>query len=143
MPPDPRSLLHRSYSVERSSGNDNAPWCVIHRGTEFKASVLRPYPGVENLPPIEVCNFRSREEAERAAQETDWPAIDERAKDPGIQAAAARWREKRDFDAAYQVALLEARAGREPWPWEEGGLLHRETPADVVELTLFDLPEAA
>lgn len=136
------SLVHQSYSVKRSSGNDNAPWCVIHKGTEFKASVLRPYPGVEKLPPFEVCNFRSREEAEAAAQEIDWPAVDERAKDPEIQAAAARWRKKRDFDAAYQVALVEARAGREPWPWEPGGLLHREA-AEPVELTLFDLAEAA
>lgn len=140
------SLLHRSYTVERS-GNDNAPWCIIHRGTEFKASVLRPYPGVENLPPIEVCNFRSRQEAERAAQEIDWPAVDERAKDPEIQAAAARYRAQRDFDAAYQQALTNARAGHEPWPWEPGGLMHRDTvielEAKTVPMTLFDLPEAA
>lgn len=141
MPPDSDVLLRLSWSVARS-GNDNAPWCVIHRGTEFKASVLRPYPGVENLPPIEVCNFRSRQEAEAAAQEIDWPAVDERAKDPEIQAAAARYREKRDFDAAYQVALTEARAGREPFPWEPGGLMHRE-PVEPETLTLFDLPEAA
>jgi hypothetical protein len=132
------SPFHQSYSIERQ-GTSFAPWCVIHKGTEFKASVLRPYPGPESLPPIEVCNFRSRAEAEAAAKEIDWPAVDERAKDPEVQAAAARWREKRDFDAAYQGALANARAGHEPWPWQPGGLLHR----NVVELepkplTLFE-----
>lgn len=135
-----------SYSIERS-GTPFAPWCIIHKGTEFKVPVRRPYPGPESwLPPIDVCNFRSREEAERAAQEIDWPAVDERAKDREVQAAAARWRERRDFDAAYQHALANARAGREPWPWEPGGLLHRARsvePDPDGPLTLFNVAEAA
>ena len=143
MPPDSPVSFHQSYSVERQ-GTDFAPWCVIHRGTGFKVPVVRPYPGPESfLPPIEVCNFRSRQEAEKAAQEIDWPAVDAIGATPEVQAAAAHYRAQRDFDAVYQAALTEARAGREPWPWEPGGLLHRDGPAPVTEMTLFDLPEAA
>jgi hypothetical protein len=133
--------LPRSWSVERH-GTDSAPWCVIHRATGFKVPALRPYPGVEDLPPIEVCNFRSRAEAEKVAQGTDWAAVDAIAATPGVQAAAARYRAQRDFDAAYQIALRRAREGLEPWPWQAGGLMHRE-PAGPESLTLFDLPEAA
>lgn len=139
------SLLHQSYTVERS-GNDNAPWCIIHRGTEFKVPVRRPYPGPEPwLPPIDVCNFRSRAEAEAAAQEIDWASVDEAAQDPEVQRAAAQWRKRRDHDAAFQVALANARAGLEPFPWEPGGFSRRDEglPVESVELTLFNLAEAA
>lgn len=136
-------LIHRSWRIERW-GTESAPWCLVHEATGFKVPVLRPYPGQEPLPPIEVCNFRSRAEAEAAAGEIDWNKADELAKDPEVQAAAKRYREKREFDDAYQRALVEARAGRGPWPWEPNGLLHR---GKVVELpaqpSLFDDMEAA
>lgn len=136
--------LHRVWSVERCSGNSYAPWQIIHKATELPVPVLRPYPSVEDLPPIWVQNHRSKPEAEAAAAEVDWQKVDEILSTPEALEHARRYREKRDFDAAYQVALVEARAGREPWPWEPGGLLHRDVvELESAELTLFDLPEAA
>lgn len=139
------ALPHQGWSIERDSGNRNAPWRIVHKGTWLPVPVLRPYPGADDLPPIEVCNFRSRQEAEAAAQEIDWAAVEEIAERAETIEAGRRYREKRAFDETYQQALDEARAGREPWPWEAGGLLHRnvvelETPAPM---TLFDLEEAA
>jgi hypothetical protein len=137
------SHLRRGWSVERSSGNANAPWQIIHIATGLPVPVLRPYPGVEKLPPIWVQNHRSKPEAEKAAAELDWANVGEILSTPEALEHAKRYREKKAFDEAYQLALTEARAGREPWPWEPGGLLHR----DVVELeqplTLFEVPRAA
>jgi hypothetical protein len=48
------SHLRRGWSVERSSGNANAPWQIIHIATGLPVPVLRPYPGVEKLPVLTV-----------------------------------------------------------------------------------------
>lgn len=118
-------------------------WCAVHKPTDMEIPVWRPYPGPDAfLPPIRVVNHRSREEAEQAALEIDWDALDLHMRRPEVKAEVARIKAKRQVDADYQHALKEARAGREPWPWESGGFLHRE-PVEELPTTLFELPEAA
>jgi hypothetical protein len=81
------------------------------------------------LPLIEVANFRTRAEAHDAAKEIDWAAIVESCRRPEVIKAAEEYKRKRAFDAAYQNALVEARADRGPWPWEPEGLLHQDDQA--------------
>lgn len=120
----PSNAALPSYVIERR-GTSSAPWTVVHRESGLTVSVERPYPGQEALPPIEVANFRSREEAEAAAMEIDWSAVDARAALPEWRLIARQVAERRTFDAAYQAALTAARSGEGPWPWERDGLLHR------------------
>jgi hypothetical protein len=112
-------------------GTPSAPWSIVHRETGLKIPVLRPYPGHSEvpLPPIEVANFRTRAEAHAAAKEIDWSVIAEACRRPEVIKAAEKYKRKRAFDAAYQRALVEARAARGPWPWEPEGLLHQDDQA--------------
>jgi hypothetical protein len=109
--------------IERR-GTDFAPWTVVHRASGLAVPVWRPYPGPGKLPPIQVANHRSHEEATKAAGEIDWDEVDRLAATPKMRATAKREAERRVFDAAYQHALTEARADRGPWPWEPDGLLN-------------------
>lgn len=129
-----------SWALECHEGT----WSVMHRATELRIAVWRPYPGHESfLPPIQVANFGSRKEAEAAAAEIDWNEVDRHAAAAEVQAQASAWREKRDFEIAYQVALKRARADLEPWPWQPGGLLHRAPEAPAADDTQLDLGLAA
>lgn len=59
------------------------PWRIVHAASGLVITITVPYPGQEEMPPIEVAGFPRKRDAVAYAETLDWSDIEKR-----IEAAA-------------------------------------------------------